>query len=198
MGSRPLTYKTMRDREVRVALRSRLAKDHAEDPETLFVDELALCGVSRVDIAVVNGSLSGYELKSERDDLRRLPTQIVNYSRVLDFATLVVAERHYSHALHIVPDWWGVVVAHPGLDKIALEQARDTCMNPSIDPASLVRLLWREELLAELKHRGLDQGVRSKTWVILADRLVNSTEVAELRRLVRDCLKARKGWRVAP
>jgi hypothetical protein len=47
-----------------------------------------------------------YEIKSERDDLTRLPGQVAVYGQVLDRATLVVAERHCAAALTLIPDWW--------------------------------------------------------------------------------------------
>lgn len=97
----------MRDVDVRDALHRRLAHERAGDDSTFVLDELGLCQQVRVDVAVINGRMSGYELKSERDTLRRLPAQIDVYSRVLDFATLVVAQKHHDHALPLLPDWWG-------------------------------------------------------------------------------------------
>jgi len=38
-----------------------------------------LFGASRIDRAVVNGSVHGYEIKSETDDLTRLPAQARAY-----------------------------------------------------------------------------------------------------------------------
>lgn len=181
---------------MRTAVRTRLTELHAEDGSR-FVDELVLGGVTRVDMAVINGSLSGFELKSERDDLRRLPVQVEVYSRVLDYATLVVAARHHAHAVDALPSWWGVFVAHMGAEGVELEEARPAALNPSVDPTALVRLLWRDEILAELTRLQLDRGLRSKPWAVLAGQLIRNTDLDELRRLVREQLKAREGWRVA-
>ena len=95
--------------DVREALHAKVLLAHRDDPHTLVVDELGLCeGEARVDIAVVNGFIHGFEIKSERDTLERLPHQVEVYSLVLDRVTLVVAENHAAHAMEVIPDWWGV------------------------------------------------------------------------------------------
>ncbi len=64
----------MRDRDVRQALRRKVLRDHIGDSSTLVLDELGLRhGTCRVDIAVVNSLLHGYEIKSDADNLARLP-----------------------------------------------------------------------------------------------------------------------------
>lgn len=186
----------MRDRDVRRALHEELAREHADELEqTLFVDELGLCGEVRVDVAVVNGSLSGYELKSERDTLRRLPNQVAFYSRVLDFATLVVAESHLKGARELIAPWWGLTLARAHGGEVILEHVKEPEFNVSVDPMSIAQLLWRDEALAELAARGLDRGVRTKPRWVVWSRLVEAVDRDELRAAVRDRLKDRSGWR---
>jgi hypothetical protein len=60
----------MRDRDVRAALLRRLSSDYADDADTRIVEEMGVwSGSVRIDVAVINGELSGYELKSDRDTL---------------------------------------------------------------------------------------------------------------------------------
>lgn len=186
----------MRDGDVRIALHERLRQEHASElDDTLFLDELGLCGEVRVDVAVVNGHLAGYELKSARDTLRRLPAQVETYSRVLDFATLVVADNHVRHAADIVRPWWGLIVATPARVGVRLIQDREPKLNRDVDPMSLAQLLWRDEALEELTIRGFDRGVRSKPRWAVWTRLSESLERDELRDVVRHRLKARDAWR---
>ncbi|MGD0880095.1 MAG: sce7726 family protein [Acidimicrobiales bacterium] len=188
----------MRDGDVRGALHSLLNQEHrSELAQTRFVDELDLCGQVRVDVAVINGQLSGYELKSERDTLRRLPAQVEMYSRVLDRATLVVAERHLDHARPLLPTWWGLMVASSTDEGVALRHEALPLENPNVSPRDLVQLLWRDEVLAELVERDLDRGVRSKSRQIMWTRLAENVPLAELRMIVRERLKHRERWRVA-
>ncbi|MDA8118743.1 MAG: sce7726 family protein, partial [Gammaproteobacteria bacterium] len=74
--------------------------------DTVVLDELGICrGEVRVDVAVVNGEIHGYEIKSDRDSLRRLASQVELYSKVLDQATLVAGERHFDAAAALLPEW---------------------------------------------------------------------------------------------
>lgn len=184
----------MRDREVRERLCRDLRAWHS-DPNTLFVDELDLGGLVRVDVAAVNGELWGYEIKSAQDSLRRLPTQVEIYSKVLDFAALVVAERHHQHALGLLPGWWYVYIATEVTDGVMLTEARAGSRNADVDPLHLAQLLWRDEALAELTQRGLDRGVRSKPRQAVWQRLVEELELPALQQVVRTRLKSRVGWR---
>lgn len=186
----------MRDCDVRRALHDELRHEHeSELDKTRFVDELGVCGEVRVDVAVLNGAFSGYELKSEADSLRRLPKQIEFYSKVLDFAVLVVAEKHAAKAVKIIPDWWGFTVASGDAGCVKLSTRRAPGENPSIDPGSLALLLWRDEALAELTLRGMDRGVRSKSRSAICARLAAQLSLDELRAVVREQLKSRQGWR---
>lgn len=187
----------MRDADVRAALHTLLRREHAHEiHETRFLNELSLCGQVRVDVAVMNGEFAGYELKSERDTLTRLPVQIDVYSRVLDRATLVVAARHYERALRVVPAWWGVVVARSACGTTQLCWERRPQLNPGICAGSLAQLLWRAEVLDELTMRDLDCGVRSANRRVLWAKLSEGLSLEDLRAVVRERLKHRAGWRV--
>jgi hypothetical protein len=99
----------MRDKDVRQALcDSVLAEIVKSDDSTRIVHELGVCqGYSRIDVAAVNGKLWGFEIKSERDTLERLETQIGYYGRVFDYLTIVVADKHLDRAEGIIPANWG-------------------------------------------------------------------------------------------
>ena len=87
------------------------ARSTLRETDTIIVEELGLCrGSVRADIAVINGLMKGFEIKSDRDTLQRLLTQAMVYSRVFDTATLVTAERHVAGAMLALPPWWGIEV----------------------------------------------------------------------------------------
>ena len=186
----------MRDSDVRRALHKQLLQTHATELDnTLFVDELGLCGEARVDVAVVNASLSGFELKSASDSLRRLPTQIEVYSRVLDYATLVVAENHLDRSLPLLPNWWGCSVVRWDGTLARIDELRPATFNPLIDPYSIAQLLWWDEAFGALETLQAAKGMRSKPRKKLWAKLVETTDLSELRSLVRTRLKTRTGWR---
>ena len=179
------------DADIRPVLkRSLLASTAGED--SVVVEELGLCrGRVRVDLAVVNGSLHGYEIKSDRDSLDRLAGQADVYSKVLDQVTLVVGERQLAHAMDRIPAWWGVtrVDGTAGGPELHLVRAEDK--NPALDPRALVELLWLPDALAILEARGQVRGLKSKPRRLVWDRLCGSLSTEEISCAVRTHLKAR-------
>jgi hypothetical protein len=186
----------MRDRDVRNALHRALRASH-DDPNTLVLDELGLRhGRCRVDVAVVNGSLHGYELKSDSDTLLRLPFQVETYGKVLDKATLVVGERHASNAIPDLPEWWGVKVAISGpRGGIVFQNYRPACVNSDIEPIALAELLWKAEVTEILLSLGFTGAVLRKPRAFQYELLADALVIDELRHTVRNCLKARENWR---
>ena len=188
----------MRDIDVRTALAAEVERRYQADSDTLIIHELGVCsGDARIDLAVVNGKIHGYEIKSDADTLKRLPAQAEVYSAVFDLVTIVVGEHHLDAVRAIVPEWWGIVKAAPG-NPVTLSELRPPKKNPSPDPMAIARLLWREEALNLLKEASLEGGVKSKPRDVIYKRLVNSLPLEELRRLVRCQLRAREGWRSGP
>jgi hypothetical protein len=174
------------DADIRPALRSNLLNKHADQPNTAIFEELGICrGRVRVDVAVVNGTLHGYEIKSDRDSLRRLDIQADFYGKVLDRATLVVGEHHLSDALDLLPAWWGVLLIHP------TASVRHGRKNPRKDPRSLVEFLWLEDALALLEKRNIARGVRGKPRRFAWDRICEHFSVDEIAAAVRARLKTR-------
>src|SRR5215211_7159088 len=102
----------MRDIDIRATLWRELRCAHRHEPDTIVLDELGLCqGSARVDVAVVNGFITGYEIKSERDTLARLPAQQEIYSKALDSVTIIVGASHAEKVVELIPSWWGITEA---------------------------------------------------------------------------------------
>jgi hypothetical protein len=183
----------MRDRDVRSALRERLEADHYGDPNTLIVDEMEVwSGTVRIDMAVINGEICGYELKSDRDTLGRLPLQADVYSRVFDRVTLVVGERHAVKARTMVPKWWGVTVAKMRGGKVSLMDTRISKPNPSRDPHLVAELLSKDEAIFVLEQFGLARGWRSKRVREVHARLATELPICVLSEWVRLTIRARQ------
>lgn len=188
----------MRDLDIRGALRSSLLARHRPEPETIIIDELGLCeGQVRIDLAVVNGIIAGYEIKSDSDTLQRLPAQADVYNRVLNEVTLVVHDTHRERLGHIVPDWWGIVEALDIGTDVELRVIREPVANPTIDASALVRLLWRDEVKEELRDRAIGGAVLKEPRRVLWDRLTEVVTHEELVAIVTRRLKARGNWRAA-
>lgn len=183
----------MRDSDVRGAVRNWLWAKYADDSR--IVEEMGIwSGSVRIDIAVINGELHGFELKSERDTLARLESQAELYSQVFDRMTLVTAKRHLDKAVAKIPSWWGITTAQFEGERIVLTSFQDAARNPKVDPLQLARLLWRPEALAILERRGLSRGYKSRTADVIAARLTEVLSLSELSAEVRETLKDRAGW----
>jgi hypothetical protein len=187
----------MRDIDIRRVLRTEMQRLHAGETDIRFVEELGMCqGIARVDLAVVNGSVHGYEIKSERDTLTRLPSQSEIYSQALEFVTIVAAPHHLVQIEAMVPPWWGVWSATQDGTEVRLNVRREALKNPSLTPLALVQFLWRDEVLEILAEHDLAVGMSSKSRHHLWQRLATSFTVEELGDFVRARLKQRgEGWR---
>lgn len=182
----------MREHEIRRALLERLAAAHAQDG-SVIVQELGLdSGRIRVDVAVINGLLAGYEIKSDSDTLLRLPAQRDVYNDVFDRVMLVAGPRHIERATEAIPEFWGILVADPSVDG-SLRLHRPANMNEHRNPRRLAQLLWRAEaadILGRLGADGLQRAPRRVLW----DELVCRLTVDELAAEVRTAIKARTRW----
>jgi len=185
----------MRDADVRRALLCTLEDQHGDEPDTRIVQEMGVwSGSVRIDVAVINGELTGFEIKSDRDTLDRLPVQADLYSRVFDRVHLVVGERYAAKARRLLPDWWGITVARARADSLALFEDREAGRNPDPEPYLVAQLMWRAEALALLDRYGLAKGFRSKTAEVIHNRLARELPFDVLARHVRETLKRREGW----
>jgi hypothetical protein len=182
---------------VRAAVLRKVLADHLSDPRALVMEELGLeHGACRVDIAVINGLIHGYELKSDLDTLIRLPNQVTVYSRALDKATLVVGEKHAASAEQLIPEWWGIKVSYAGpRGAVHIDNLRPATVNPTISPYHVAHLLWRNEAVEILESLDVEKkdlrASRVKLYGLLAELLPPDL----LREHVRGALKRRTNWR---
>ena len=186
------------DTIIRKALLEQLSKEYAANPEYRVIPELGLWhGAARIDVAVVNGVLHGFEIKSDRDTLARSPEQREAYNSVFDQVTIVVGSRHFIEAFKMIPEWWGVQIAHVGKDgSVFFNQIRESRSNPMQDDISIARLLRRREALDLLESVGMANGFHSKSRDTIYAKVVETVELETLKSYVRNVLQgSRQDWR---
>jgi len=177
---------------IRNALKTHLLTTNAKGSDSIVIEELGLSrGHVRADIALVNGHLHGYEIKSDRDNFRRLSRQVELYSKVFDFATLVVGDRFIQSAKHAVPGWWGLLHVSQGATGLQFKTLRRCRMNPQRDVRVLAELIWASEALKLLDERNVAKGVRGKPRRVLWERICQHYRLDEVALAVRENLKAR-------
>lgn len=189
----------MRDHIVRAAFHRTVLKTAHLDHNTFVVDELGLKnGAVRADIAVLNGKLVGYEIKTDKDNLNRLPSQVNAYSEIFDLAYVITGRKHLNKVLEHLPEWWGVYTIE--LDET--ETFGFTCLRPaeinnSRNAYSIAQLLWKAEV-AELLESRFNCVVR-QSWAKtkLYDLLVAQCDLYTLGQIAITILKNRQGWRTS-
>ena len=163
----------------------------------LVIEELPICGhAARADFAVIDMSISGFEIKSERDTLRRLENQILHYDKVFEYSWLVVAAQHFQEAKQIVPWHWGLMTV-PGKKDLGLEICREPTRNAEISSNAILEFLWTNELieiLVENNINGFGQSWgRQKLRCLIADEL----ETIDVVEATLSRMAARRRWQVA-
>ena len=185
------------DITIRSALKKLLTNRHAQDEKVRIIEELGVQhGSARVDIAVVNGIMHGYEIKSDQDTLQRLPRQMDVFNSVFDKITLVVGKNHLYRAINIVPEWWGIMVAKSNNNgSVIFNLIRGEEFNKNQDSVSIAKLLWREEALRILEKNKVANGFYSKPRDFIYKKLASVLDQEALSEEVREKLFLRADWR---
>jgi len=188
------------DPDIRSALHRKRLRQLKSDPDTLIIDELGLAHAKcRVDIAVINGRIHGYEIKSAKDNLDRLGNQIDIYRQTLEMVTIVAASRHLGSILAKVPDWCGVIEAEQGpRGGIRLNVARSARANPDVNPVMTAHLLWRSETLQLLSQFGYASKELRRPRKQLYEMLCENLTLREITATIRTFMMQRKAWRDHP
>ena len=187
-----------KDKNIRIAFKKFLQNNHKGESNTIILDELGLIkGSTRIDIAVINGIMHGYELKSDLDTLLRLPDQMKIYNSIFDKVTLVVGKNHVFEAIKIVPDWWGIIMAKINeTDRTMIfYNIRECSQNTSKNSYEIVKLLWKKEAIEILKRLNKAVGVSSKPINVIYDQIVTLLDQNTLSSNVREYLFNRLAWR---
>jgi hypothetical protein len=188
----------MVDSVVRSAFHQRILKSEHDSSDTVVVDELGLKnGLVRADIAVLNGKLVGYEIKTNSDTLIRLPHQIQAYNEVFDNVYVITGDKHLENVLLSVPEWWGIYLVTETEDGLYdFKRCRKAKKNREKDTMGLAQLLWKDEVI-DILTSYLNYTVRSKaTKEQLYDVLSNECSSAKLSTFVLQYLKSRQTWRI--
>ncbi|KLU67838.1 hypothetical protein DEAC_c02450 [Desulfosporosinus acididurans] len=171
-------------------------KHFTSDPSTKLIYEMDICyGSSRVDVAVVNGKMHGYEIKSERDSLERLPYQIKAYNMIFDTVSIVAANDHLEKVNTLIPEFWGIYSVEKNKNEARLVRKRQAKINPSVDIFSVSQLLWKEELISLLMINGICKGIKSKTRQQLGRVAVEKIDCTVIKDFVRKSIKSREEWK---
>ena len=180
---------SLRDVDIRYPLHEWLLEAHAPVDDTVIIHELQIPRPSaRVDMAVVNGEICGFEIKSDVDGLSRLPRQVRAFNAVFDRVTIVTTRKHVTNATKLVPRWWGILVSDAA-DGFCYEQ--QSLENPDRDVRALLHIFSRAELCEILTAHKLSRGLKSKRKSVLVTEIADLLTTDELLFAARHTLKRR-------
>lgn len=110
-------------------------------------------GRRKVDLGILNGTSTAYEIKSERDSLSRLLPQLNSYEKVFARVNVVTSENHLKHITELVPKHVGLILLSK---RFTLQTIREASEDPDrLDSLSILDVLRTSEakdVLANLKR----------------------------------------------
>ena len=184
----------LNDNGVRNLLIDELNNKYKNDPDTRIINELGINnGESRVDVAVVNGIIHGYEIKSDFDTLARLPRQMAYYNKLFQRMTIVSSRKYYQQVYELVPKWWGIkIISHDGMRLIEKRKGRKQSAQ---DKDSLLRLLWKKDLEDFIDVMGYPKRMKKLKKHQLLEVFSEEADVYTIQQHVYKSLKTRENWR---
>ncbi|WP_084251842.1 sce7726 family protein [Bradyrhizobium sp. AT1] len=110
-------------------------------------------GQCKADVAILNGTSTVYEIKSERDSLDRLEKQLESYKRVFARVFVITAEKHVDSILRSTDNEIGVLSLSA---RQTISKLRDARERPDrICPATVFESIRTDEAKLILKSFGI-------------------------------------------
>lgn len=174
-------------------MREILFEEYESTGERLRVFEELVIGKSRADAIIVKeDEILGFEIKSDKDSLVRLQTQVKNYERFCNKCYLVTGVHYINKVEEAVPKHWGIyVIMKDENEKIHIEMFREAEKNPKERPTVKLKnqmsLLWRSELSVIVKENKLG-GVTTRNKKQLRELIIEKLGKDEAKRKTFDAL----------
>jgi len=180
----------MKDPAIREILKRTELQQYTNNIDKI-VEEMKLpVAGARIDMAVINGAFHGYEIKSAVDTLNRLPNQLLAYSNVFDYLTVVTEKRYIEKIKTITPDWVSVAICSDCPDEVEYKVEKEGGINPSKNGFFIAKLLCKEELISVLHKHGIPFYKSDRVWN-MCELLSESLDIDALSASVREILKRR-------
>lgn len=173
----------MNDKEIRKILISYLQTSNCA--EIRIYQEKSI-GSSICDVMTVTDCLTGYEIKSDADNYRRLSPQIKAYNDFFDKNYIVISTKHRASAAEKVPEDWGILC----IKSDGVELIRPAAKNKKAGRYNQLSILWKIELNNILiKNHMPVYAQKNKNYI--KSMIVNSVEPSLLGRQIAEELMKR-------
>ena len=110
-------------------------------------------GECKADLAILNGTSTVYEVKSERDSLSRLERQVAAYAEVFAQVYVIAGENHVAAVIASVPKDVGVLRLNNRHRISTVREATDRCASTS--PSAIFDSIRTPEARMILQSRGV-------------------------------------------
>ncbi|KRI41017.1 sce7726 family protein [Acinetobacter baumannii] len=184
--------------DIRTALRNWVYKKFELKQNDILINELGFWNKDpestvdcsfRADLALANGRLVGFEIKSQKDSLKRWTSQMMAYNNVFDEIWLCSHGKHLHRALDITDKHIGVLAVD---DSGSITVVRYAAENTKLNFYDLSGLLWKEELLAFAALNNIIEVKSRMTKNEIRDILSKYSSVNKLKPYLLQKLKERR------
>lgn len=184
----------MLEAEIKKTLEQYLSRKGPLTQGSRILEEVSVSGgAARADLVNVS-ELHCYEIKSEKDSLKRLVSQGSKYMRVFNHVTLVTAKRHLEQALEIIPLSWGIILI-PDRKGAEFIEWRKADRNNKQEHTHVSSLLAKEECLNVLSLLGLEKGKKSQSLYQLQLFIAENFSLNQITDMVKSALEMRRDFR---
>jgi len=172
----------LRDRQIREAFLPTIT-------EGLIIPEKSIHEKSHItDISVFRDDLFyAYEIKSDYDDLRRLPNQVIEYSKHYDFCSIITTAKHVLEVSKLVPLHWQIILACEFGESISFLSLRNAFLSDDISVESLCDFLPTINLRKILSIQNTRK--RTKSRKVMSQMIARRKDLTSFRSSVYSYLK---------
>lgn len=182
-------FSPVKEKDIKAALVDWLyARGMVEN--AVIINEMVVANWSRrADIAVANGRLYGFEIKSEADSLRRLSGQIDTFSQYFDKVTIVAASKFIREIVNSYPDSIGVLEVYRDAAGLKIRQVRSGRINEIKDHSVIAGHLTKNEIETYLRVREVSSFVTRNRSEL--EKFFAKTPLKSAKQYLLDSLKKR-------
>jgi len=184
--------------DIRMALRQWVHNKFELKHDDILINELGFSNKDplstvdysfRADLALANGRLVGFEIKSQKDNLKRWLSQMTAYTNVFDEIWLCSHGKHLYQALEMTEKHIGVLAVD---DSGSITVIRYAEKNTKSNFYDLSGLLWKDELLDYALLNNVSEIKSRMTKNEIRDILSKYSNLMQLKPYVLQKLKERK------
>lgn len=179
----------LREHDIKTALIMRLHQKGMLNDAVLINEMVVAKWSRRADLALANGTLQAFEIKSDYDSLKRLSGQLATFNSRFEKVTVVCAPKFTIEVLSQVPRETEVLEVSKFNDSVCFKVIQRGRIRSLKDKKILLSFLLKKEIQSLLKKKNLAESLDSNREFLEAECL--ELPVSVIRDFVIGTLKSR-------